>query len=485
MPVNVEVGGDLGTSIIHTDTALGVIAQVDRGASFRVSLERGGTYLTTVTDLAGTTRDGGVIPCDRLGMPKTSVVTIPDLDTTPPELWFHRVGSAPADGWYRYRLGGGGSTGGGGGGGTGLTTITRTEGWYWSGTDIASGRSADPLPTLEPVTMGRQVIQALGGIPSGPTVVQWRCRSAATGAASDVGGPVTLPTGSTMVYANAGGADVPPGTLWADMVTAPPSGTAGGTAVTQVAAATYSSAAATAASYTMPLPAGGAAGDVVLAMISLQSPSPVLGSAWTRRGLAASVPSGTQAPRAKTVVYTAPWSATLDMSLALDPYTPPGGTTATSSPLDVTVVILRPADGAAPVVDVQTVSPDNAAGPSLVYPALTASAAADLVYVVTTWHELAGITGQSAAITPAPDAEVTDVMTTRSGVTNVGQQVARYGALAAGASLASRTVTVSGGTGSLTSTSMSGVTVTIKRAPGVSAPTKIYAWAELTTTPVA
>ena len=484
MPVNVEVGGDLGTSIIRTDTALGVIAQVDRGASFRVSLERGGTYLTTVTDLAGTAREGGVIPCDRLGMPKTSVVTIPDLDAPPPELWFHRVGSAPADGWYRYRLGGGGASTGGGGGG-GLTSITRTEGWYWSGTDIASGRSADPLPLFESATVARQVVQAVGGIPSGPTVVQWRCRNAATGVAADVGGPVTLPTGSTMVYADAGGTDVPGGTLWADMVTAPPSGTAGGTAVTQVAAATYSSAASTATSYTMPLPAGGAAGDVVLAMISLQSPIPVLGSAWTRRGLAASVPSGTQAPRAKTVVYTAPWSASLDMSLALDPYTPPGGTTATSSPLAVTVVILPAADGAAPVVDVQTVSPDNAAGPSLVYPALTASAATDLTYVVTTWHELSGITGQSSAITPDPAAEVTDVMTTRTSATNIGQQVARYGALAAGASLASRTVTVSGGTGSLTSTSMSGVTVTIKRAPGVSAPTKIYAWAELTTTPAA
>lgn len=484
MPVNVEVGGDLGTSIIRTDTALGVIAQVDRGASFRVSLERGGTYLTTVTDLAGTAREGGVIPCDRLGMPKTSVVTIPDLDAPPPELWFHRVGSAPADGWYRYRLGGGGASTGGGGGG-GLTSITSTEGWYWSGVDIASGRSADPLPLFESATVARQVVQAVGGIPSGPTVVQWRCRNAATGVAADVGGPVTLPTGSTMVYADAGGTDVPGGTLWADMVTAPPSGTAGGTAVTQVAAATYSSAASTATSYTMPLPAGGAAGDVVLAMISLQSPIPVLGSAWTRRGLAASVPSGTQAPRAKTVVYTAPWSASLDMSLALDPYTPPGGTTATSSPLAVTVVILPAADGAAPVVDVQTVSPDNAAGPSLVYPALTASAATDLTYVVTTWHELSGITGQSSAITPDPAAEVTDVMTTRTSGTNIGQQVARYGALAAGASLASRTVTVSGGTGSLTSTSMSGVTVTIKRAPGVSAPTKVYAWAELTTTPAA
>ena len=481
MPVTVSFGADFGATVIKTTAESGGVALVGKESKWRVALEFGGTFIETVTDMAGVPIPGGVITCDKLGTPPLCLIEIDTLGEPPAELWLQQVSSAPGKGWRRYRLGGAGVASGPGGGTTIVEGGVERIGWVWTGADIASGVAADPAPVFKDshVDEFHPVIQALGGATSGPTVIQFRARDAATGAVFDVGDTVTLPAGASSYTSNSGFTrDIPAGEVWAEMVTAPPAGVGGSAAATVGASAVFNSGTSTAANYTLPLPAGGAAGNTVFAFVSSQAPTPNLGAAWTRHVNVESVPTGTQAPRARVTVFSAPWSATLDMALTLTPFTPPGGSTANSSPVVATVVIVPNADLAAPIGNMQTQGPANAEGPVQNYTALTATEASDLTFVVTTWQALAGVTGQDSSASPA-GTEVSDAMTSRSAVTNIGQNVTRYGALASGAVFPATAVTVANGTGSLTGITTAGAIITVKRGATVGAAKKIKAWLQI------
>ena len=479
MPFTVEIGEDFGAAAVKSSNEITGVAIFDRGSRWQVALTKGGVFIGDVTDASGAELPSGVIVADNLGTLPTCLVTIPDIDEAPAEIWLHQVGAAAGKGWRRYRLGGGGTPSGGGTGGVPLF-FKNSIGWFWEGSSVSSGTIADPAPTFRPSQVdGEVLINAIGGVPAGPTQVQLRAFNRATGVVNDIGPVITMPAGQASYLSPPVTADIPIGELMAVLVTAPPAGVAGGApAAVAATAPAYNSAAATAASYTLPMPAGGVAGDMLLAIISNQAPKPLLGPAWTRRQIAASVASGTQAPRAQVSVWTAPWSAGMDMSVALEPYTPPGGTTATASPLIATVMRVTGADLSNPIAHTAKIEPDNSAGPAVTLPAGTAAAACDLLFVAATWHELSGTTGQVSVAAPA-GTEVTDSMTSRASATNVGQSLTQYAGVASGAALPATTVTVSGGTGPITGTSMSAAIVGIRRAPASSAPVRINAWAQV------
>ena len=473
MTYRVLIGADFGSTVILND---GGRVTPDSHSKWQVALSVGATFLPLET-VDGVSLPGDAFTCDRDGNTPPMHVILDDSVPQPGELWAHRVGAAMTKGWYRIRLGGGGGT---------YTPPPETSsvagvqdvGWWWDGSSIASGVAADALPIFRPskVTDATPQVRLAGGLPTGPTVVQWKHWDKATGLTSDFGAPVTVPNGATYGEAAPLTADIPEGLLWPEMVTAPPAGSGSSTAASVVAAATpYNSAAATVTAATLPLPAGGADGDTVFALVTSFGAIPKMPAAWTQRGIASAVASGTSAPRARLVLFTAPWAADRDMGMTLEPHTPPGGSTTTSSPVVASVWIMRSVDPANPVVDRKLVENANANGAQVDFPAFTATGAADFVFAAASWSMPSGTTGQTSAATPA-GTEMTDAMTSRASLLNEGQNLTRYGALAAGASFAATSIAVSGGTGSTTSGTTIGMEFSVKRAPGVSAPTKITAW---------
>ena len=478
MAVTFEIGSDFGAAAVRLSPT-GQI-EFDDERIFEVALTPAPPYITSITDLEGTPRAGGLVETDDQGQIVRSLVTVDELDDVPAEIWLHAHGAAAGLEWSRYRLGRAGSGGGGTPGGpSGSVTVHNDVGWSWSGTDMTSGKAAPPKRLREDITITRLSARTFGGVPTGPTVLQWRYRDRATGVEADAGPAVTVATGATYAESAALAAVISPADLWPVLVTAPPAGAAGGSATTIVATTPTTSAAATSSTYTLAMPAGGADGDLVVAMISDQAQHPSMPAAWTQRANVATVPTGTASIHSQSTVYTAPWSAGLDMTLTLDPYTPSGGSTTSTSPLVATVCILRNADTDDPIGDVTTIGPDNASGgatlpTTLATPALPITVASDLSFVVGSWRAPGTISGQGIACSGSP-TELVEQVTTRSGITNVGHGIYSLGAQVVGTPIASKTLTVSGGTGTA-GASMSAVVFTIKRKPGTAAPTMIHGW---------
>ena len=477
----VEIGADFGAQAIVTD-GVKAAALVDKRRRMRIALQPSPPYLASVR-LQGSDvdLDGGIIATDGLGGLPRAQVTVTDVDAEPEWLWVQPVGVPAGSQWRRIRTYGaaGDGDGGGGGGGTPATMLQRSPvGWRWTGPDLVSGREGPRFPVVEAsrVTLPARLI-AIGGVSAADVVVQWRKRSADTGVVTDLGSPVTLPSGQAMAAGPAVSDEVPVGEIWPVLLSAPPAGVGGATAVTKVAQAAYTSGTSTGKTHVLPLPAGGAAGDLVVALVSVQAPTPTMGTAWTRRAAAASVATGTTSPHSRTVVFTAAWVTGMDMTVTLDPYTPPGGTTVTSSPCIATVLLLRGADLDQPIGTVNTANPANSAGATVTIPATTMTSDADMALLVGSWRLQAGVSGSSATAT-AGGTELADAATTRDPATNtnVGQAVYDYGAVASGASFTAKTVTVAVTAGAASTLSTSAALVTIRRKPGTTAPTEIDAW---------
>ena len=473
MSYRVLIGADFGSTVVRSD---GDRLRVDSHSKWQVALSVGAAFLPLET-VDGVSLPGDAFTCDRDGNTPPLHVILDDSVPQPGELWAHRYGAAMTKGWYRIRLGGGG--GDGGGGGTPATILQRSPvGWRWTGPDLVSGREGPRFPVVEAsrVTLPARLV-AIGGVSAADVVVQWRGRSDDTGVVTDLGAPITLPAGQAMAAGSAVSDEVPVGEIWPVLLSAPPAGVGGATAVTKVAQAAYTSGASAGKTHVLPMPAGGAAGDLVVALVSVQAPTPTMGTAWTRRAAAASVAAGAAAPHSRTVVFTAAWVAGLDMTVTLDSFTPPGGATITSSPCIATVLLRRGADLDQPIGTVNTANPANSAGETVTIPATTMTSDADEVLLVGSWRMQAGVSGSSATAT-AGGTELADAATTRDPATNtnVGQAVYDFGAVVSGASFTAKTVTVAVTAGAASTLSTSAALVTIRRKPGMSAPTEIDAW---------
>lgn len=473
MSYRVLIGADFGSTVVRSD---GDRLRVDSHSKWQVALSVGAAFLPLET-VDGVSLPGDAFTCDRDGNTPPLHVILDDSVPQPAELWAHRYGAAMTKGWYRIRLGGGG--GGGGGGGTPATILQRSPvGWRWTGPDLVSGREGPRFPVVEAsrVTLPARLV-AIGGVSAADVVVQWRGRSDDTGVVTDLGAPITLPAGQAMAAGSAVSDEVPVGDIWPVLLSAPPAGVGGATAVTKVAQSAYTSGTSTGKTHVLPLPAGGAAGDLVVALVSVQAPTPTMGTAWTRRAAAASVAAGAASPHSRTVVFTAAWVAGLDMTVTLDSFTPPGGTPVTSSPCIATVLLRRGADLDQPIGTVNTANPANSAGATVTIPATTMTSDADEVLLVGSWRMQAGVSGSSATAT-AGGTELADAATTRDPATNtnVGQAVYDYGSVVSGVSFTATTVTVAVTAGSASTLSTSAALVTIRRKPGTPAPTEIDAW---------
>lgn len=475
MSYRVLIGADFGSTVIVND---GGRVTPDSHSKWQVALSVGAAFLPLET-VDGVSLPGNAFTCDRDGNTPPLHVVVDDSVPQPGELWAHRFGSAMTKGWFRIRLGGAAGDGGGGGGGTPATILQRSPvGWRWTGPDLVSGREGPRFPVVEAsrVTLPARLV-AIGGVSAADVVVQWRKRSADTDVVTDLGAPITLPAGQAMAAGPAVSDEVPVGEIWPVLLSAPPAGVGGAAAVTKVAQAAYTSGTSTGKTHVLPLPAGGAAGDLVVALVSVQAPTPTMGTAWTRRAAAASVAAGAAAPHSRTVVFTAAWVAGLDMTVTLDSFTPPGGTTITSSPCIATVLLLRGADLDQPIGTVNTANPANSAGETVTIPATTMTSDADMALLVGSWRMQSGVSGSSATAT-AGGTELADAATTRDPAenTNVGQAVYDFGAVVSGASFTAKTVTVAVTAGAASTLSTSAALVTIRRKPGMSAPTEIDAW---------
>ena len=471
MSYRVLIGADFGSTVVRSD---GDRLRVDSHSKWQVALSVGAAFLPLET-VDGVSLPGDAFTCDRDGNTPPLHVILDDSVPQPGELWAHRYGAAMTKGWYRIRLGGGG----GGGGGTPATILQRSPvGWRWTGPELVSGREGPRFPVVEAsrVTLPARLV-AIGGVSAADVVVQWRKRSADADVVTDLGAPITLPAGQAMAAGPAVSDEVPVGEIWPVLLSAPPAGVGGATAVTKVAQAAYTSGTSTGKTHVLPLPAGGAAGDLVVALVSVQAPTPTMGTAWTRRAAAASVAAGAASPHSRTVVFTAAWVAGLDMTVTLDSFTPPGGTTVTSSPCIATVLLLRGADLDQPIGTVNTANPANNSGATVTIPATTMTSDADMALLVGSWRMQAGVSGSSATAT-AGGTELADAATTRDPATNtnVGQAVYDYGSVVSGVSFTATTVTVAVTAGSASTLSTSAALVTIRRKPGTSAPTEIDAW---------
>ena len=150
------------------------------------------------------------------------------------------------------------------------------------------------------------------------------------------------------------------------MLSAPPAGVGGATAVTKVAQAAYvghlhrQDARAAAACGWRCRRSGGGAG--VGAGAHAHDGHGV--DAARCRGVGG---DGHDLPHSRTVVFTAAWVTGMDMTVTLDP-TPPGGTTVTSSPCIATVLLRRGADLDQPIGTVNTANPANSSGASRDHP---------------------------------------------------------------------------------------------------------------------
>ena len=209
MPFTVEIGEDFGAAAVKSSNEITGVAIFDRGSRWQVALTKGGVFIGDVTDASGAELPSGVIVADNLGTLPTCLVTIPDIDEAPAEIWLHQVGAAAGKGWRRYRLGGGGTPSGGGTGGAPPGSKC-SIGWFWEGSSVSSGTIADPAPTFRPSQVdGEVLINAIGGVPAGPTQVQLRAFNRATGVVNDIGPVITMPAGQASYLSPPVTADIP------------------------------------------------------------------------------------------------------------------------------------------------------------------------------------------------------------------------------------------------------------------------------------
>lgn len=485
--IDVQIGADWGSSLIRRPTRMDervnrspAAAIIAEGRAVTVHPAKGAAKVATITLASGAEAPGGVLMTGRLGELPEATVTLLDQSAAPAELWLHEVDSHWSTGWHRYRCGTGS------GAAAVVQPAPQTVGWWWDSLNIASSSTGDPWPVFGPSSIdGPLILQALGGVPVGDTVARLRAHDGETGTARDLGS-VTLPAGQTAVTGVPITADLAAGSLWVVLDEAPPLGVASSTAASlesgapmvtsgsTVGAVYTATAMVTGVTATSTLP-----GDMVVVLYVGQSPAPRMGAAWTRHVLAAAAPAGTAAPRVQVAIFSAPWSAGLDMGITLTPYTPPGGATITTSPMVLQTFLMRGLDPAAPVRVVQVRTPAAGSGAALTYAAVTTAAATDLVLTVTGWHAPAGTTGQTATIAPAPSVGTDGAMTTRSAAANIGMCLGIFGTVAAGGTFPSTAVTVAGGSGPTTGLTLAGVVLMFKRAQTVTAPTKIAAWVQV------
>lgn len=473
--IEVSFGGDWGAAAVTADPETGRIAVIDSGRAFTVHAEMGGPPASAVRLAAGDELPGATFVTDGLGRAPLAVATFDTLDTAPADLWFHPVDAAAGMEWYRYRVLAAAAGDTGGGHGPVLDTIPagpvlHSIRWGWTGSDMASGITSQPARLREDCTVTALAGALVGDVGSTESEVEWVY-------SPDDGSDV--PLGSVVVPAGQSWAENPisptrlaaPGFLTPTLRKAPPSGTGGATAVSRVAVTATSTATGTAGPstpFSASLPAGGAAGDMVVVAVTCQAPEPGMGSAWTK--IAGSSSTGAT-PQSRTHVFWAPWSAALDMAVSLTAYVS-GSTTIASTPIRATAVLLRSAAGTGPVVVSSAQSVANNSGGTVKTPAATAAKDIDLALVFAGWRTNSGVSGQTAA---GPGTEIADATTSRdpAGNTNVGQAAYQIAGVAAGASVPEQTVTVSGGTGDVATLSTSAVMVAVRREPSVSAPTRI------------
>lgn len=484
--IDVQIGADWGSSLIRRPTRMDervnrspAAAIIAEGRAVTVHPAKGAAKVATITLASGAEAPGGVLMTGRLGELPEATVTLLDQSAAPAELWLHEVDSHWSTGWHRYRCGTG----------SGAAAVVRpapqTVGWWWDSLNVASSSTGDPWPVFGPAKVaGPMVLQALGGVPVGQTVARLRARDADTGTTRDLGS-VTLPAGQTTVTGAPITVDLTEGSLWVVLDEAPPLGVASSTAATiegseMVTSGTSAGAAYTAAALVTGVTAVSTLpGDTVVVLVVGQSPAPRMGAAWTRHVLAAAAPAGTAAPRVQVAVFSAPWSAGLDMGITLAPYTPPGGTTVTTSPVVMQAVLIRGLDPSAPVRVAQVRTPAAGSGAALAYTAITTATASDIVLTMTGWHAPSGTAGQTAIIAPDPSMGTDGAMTTRAAAANVGMSVGVSGPVTAGGTHPAATVTVAGGTGPTSGLTLAGVILMFKRAQTVTAPTKIAAWVQV------
>lgn len=480
-----SIGLDYGAAAVRSSNyRLGApqdIALIDSGRRWRAALTPSSVWLNLVTDERGVEVPGGVLTADENGELPLYNFVVEDITEVPPFIWLHPEGAPIGEGWRRYATGSAEATDMPGGPTIPLTEYSvQDKGFRWNGDSLVAGKTTPPWPVRYNARVTRPCqIRALGGVPSADVVVQFRKRSDDTGLVTDLGEPVVLPAGQTVADGPAINQDVAPGSVTATLVSPPPPGVPGTTPATVVAGSDFTSGGASTSSYVLPEPAGGVAGDLVVVMVASQGAGTSMPSGWTEHVSAASVISGTQSPYSRCAVFSAPWTDDLDMTLKTVPFTTGGGNTIGNSPVLARVALLRGVDLDAPVVASNQVSPANASGPSIVIPAMTPAADTDLVYKIAAWRVGSGISGQTADIAPSADVtETSDQMTTRDPVsnTNIGLATYRMAGTAAGVAIPSHTVTVSGGTGSLTVLTMTAATVAFRRAPDVTAPQEINAW---------
>lgn len=481
MPVDVEIGPDWGSTAITTEADSGDLAVVAKGREYTVHAAIGGPPASAAVLATGETRAGGVFTTDARGRPPFARFTLDDIDDTPAYIYFHAVDDGPSEGWYRYPVYAGTSSSSGGGSGSGLpagaaevlpaSLPTQAIRWGWADTDLAAGVTSQGARVREPVDVTALAGYLVGDLATVDTRIEWVFRP---------DGAAEIPVGSVIIRAGESWDEnlITPvrlptaGFLVPTLAQAPAAGSAGATAATRVAttaASTGTGVASASTPFSAPLPAGGAAGDIVQVEISCQAPEPSMGSAWTR--VAASSSTGTT-PQSRTYVFWAPWAADLDMAVTLTAWVS-GTTTIASTPIRATTTILRGAPGTNPIPVSIATAPANNSGGTVTIPATVTPSAVDIVIIAVGWRANAGVSGQTAA---GPGTELADAMTTRDAASNTNVGQAAYvlaGGYAAGATIPAQTVTISGGTGDAGTLSTSAVMFGVRRTPGTSAPKRI------------
>ena len=485
MPVDIPFGAEWGASAVRGPRRTSerpvtgpATAVIDAGREVSVHLVKGGPAISDVTLADGSAVIGGVLRTDRSGDLPDCVLRVEDLDAAPGEVWLHDVDSHVGQDWWRVRLGGGatGSVGSGIAAGTVLGKVPVR--WRWSGASMTDGTASQPFRITDPARIVDTVAAyAVGDPPSVPAVIELVYLLPGGGEVPVT--EVTIPAGALSGESAPVSIDLGPGgNLVPRLVSAPPAAAAGVTPATLVASALADTGTGTASASTpfvAPLPAGGVAGDLLVVVASDQAPTMSMGAGWTLVASSNSVASAPAAPQSRTYVWTAPWSAAISRSIALSPFTPAGGATIGSSPVVATTLLIRGAAASSPVAVAAGTSTPNGSGGVVVTPAPRAPSNLDLAFVVVGWRAQSGVSGQAAAVTAGGmSSEIADRATSRdpAGNTNVGQAVYALGAVPAGV-VASRTVTISGGTGDAGTLSTSAVVFGVRRTPGVSGPTAL------------
>lgn len=211
------------------------------------------------------------------------------------------------------------------------------------------------------------------------------------------------------------------------------------------------------ATHVLGLPAGGATGDVVIAIFTQTSATsvPSMPTPWSALGNVILLDSGSS-PQAKTTVFVAPWEAGLSTTVTMS----------TGSPGNGWIRLLRNTNTSQ--IDMFT-NQAFQAGPAYTIPSVVAAKNYDLIIEAVAIYfpsSLTGAWGQALTGGLSGLTEEKDSNTTRTG-TNVGLGVwTRPTGVTSGTNIPLATSTISGGTGTASLASFMSVVIGVAPGPG-------------------